>query len=446
MLENHAASLHSTCPSIPRRAMSSESSADRPLCSATHHVFVLTSCSTPQRKLENRYSSVLSDITIHTLSHPFTSPQSFTAHVFIMVATYTEIISERRFVETSHAMVIIASVYVLARTGIQLWKRSRMELQHYLMYLAFVSFLVMSICYLIVVPKIYQIGRVTLGVIPPWPTMMDDITMYVRMMFVTTTLFWVSLWSVKLSLLTLYKKLMEGLPKIYMRLWWALFMFCIVVSDPNTYFSVFLLMYKQSFAGCIVSYLTSCPDFAASLSRGECSGPRSVRGQLASLYTSYSVDVLSDFLSTYLDGCLSLHVLISAVMLFPIKLVWHVQMARGQKIAVIALFASGIVCIAFATIRVVQIGMRAGNHSSPSPTWLALWTIIESAIAICIGCCPAFAVLYRTTRAASTPHNTDGYIRHDHSRSGETWSRTDAMHMEAMTTGTGRSKYPQSVL
>jgi hypothetical protein len=148
------------------------------------------------------------------------------------VSTYTEIISERRFVDTSYAMVIIASVFILVRIGIQLWKRSRMELQDYLIYFAFICFFTMSVCYLVIVPKIYQIGRVTLGVIKPWPTMMDDIVRYVRMMFVTTTLFWIALWSVKLSLLALYKKLMEGLPRVYMRLWWALFIFCLVVSMP----------------------------------------------------------------------------------------------------------------------------------------------------------------------------------------------------------------------
>lgn len=60
-----------------------------------------------------------------------------------------------------------------------------------------------------------------------------------------------------------------------------------------------ILICTQSLVGCIVSYLTSCPDFAASLSKGECSGPRSVRGQLASLYTSYALDVLSNLMSAY---------------------------------------------------------------------------------------------------------------------------------------------------
>ncbi|KAH7080992.1 hypothetical protein FB567DRAFT_117299 [Paraphoma chrysanthemicola] len=316
------------------------------------------------------------------------------------MSAYREIISEPQFIRVVYAMVILATAFSLARLGIQVWKRKWMEMQDYLIYFAFVCFLAMSISYLVIVPQIYKIGRVTLGLIEPWPTLLDEVVNYIRMMFVTTTLFWISLWSVKLSLLSLYKKFMEGLPKIYMRLWWALFVFCLI-----------------SLVGCFVSYLTSCPDFAASLSKGECSGPRSVRGQLASLYTSFAVDVISDFL----------------IMALPINLVWGLQMARSQKLAILALFASGFVRIAFATIRVIQIGMKAGNDTSPSPTWLAMWTIIESAIAICIGCCPAFAAFYRTTRITHISYDTNGYIRHDRSRTGIVRSRTDGVALKPIT-------------
>jgi hypothetical protein len=126
-------------------------------------------------------------------------------------------------------------------------------------------------------------------------------------------------------------------------------------------------------------------------------------------------------------------------MFFPIKLVWNLQMACGQKLAVIALFASGFVCIAFATIRVVQVGSKAGNDTSPNPTWLALWTIVESAIAICIGCCPAFAVLYHTTRAANVSYDTDGYIRQIHSQTEADRGRVNAIKMNTVTTGRSRT-------
>jgi hypothetical protein len=98
-------------------------------------------------------------------------------------------------------------------------------------------------------------------------------------------------------------------------------------------------------------------------------------------------------------------------MALPIKLVWRLQMARSRKSAVIALFASGFVCIAFATLRVVQIGIQSGDHTSPSPTWLAFWTIVESAIAICIGCGSAFVSLYRTAHSPSVSYDTNGYVR-----------------------------------
>ncbi|CAO2651784.1 Nn.00g000670.m01.CDS01 [Neocucurbitaria sp. VM-36] len=249
-----------------------------------------------------------------------------------MAATYEEIISERVFVQVTYTMIVLASIFVLARVGIQVWKRKAMELQDYLIYVAFTFFLTMSICYLIIIPK--------------------------------------------------------------------------------------------SLVGCVLSYLTSCPDFGAMISRGECSGPRSVRGQLASLYTSYAVDILSDFM----------------IMFLPIRLVWNLQMARGQKIAVIALFASGFVCITFATLRVVQIGTKTGNTTSPSPSWLALWTIIETSIAIGIGCCPAFAVLYRTSRTPHVSYDTHGYIRHNQSRSEGDRSRVGAIKLNTMTVGTARSK------
>ncbi|OAL04822.1 hypothetical protein IQ06DRAFT_313933 [Phaeosphaeriaceae sp. SRC1lsM3a] len=324
-----------------------------------------------------------------------------------MVSTYGELISEQRFIWVSALMIILASIFVLARIGIQIWRRKKMYLQDCLVYCAYIFFLTMSICYLIIVPNIYRIGRVTVGRIEPWPAFAEDVIVYVRLMFVTTSLFWLSLWFVKLSLLALYKNLMDGLPMMYIRLWWALFVFCLI-----------------SLVGCIVSYLTSCPDFAASLSKGECSGPRSVRGQLASLYTSYALDVLSNLM----------------IMALPIKLVWGLQMARGQKIAVIALFGSGVICVAFATLRVIQIGIKTGNNTSPSPTWLALWTIVECAVAVCIGCCPAFAGFYHATRTKNTSRDMHGYLRHDRTEPSSTRSQTGAVNLTSIKKGFDRAR------
>lgn len=98
-------------------------------------------------------------------------------------------------------------------------------------------------------------------------------------------------------------------------------------------------------------------------------------------------------------------------MALPIRLVWNLQMPRLQKGAVCLLFGTGLVCIAFATIRVVQIGINdKGQAGTPEPKWLTFWGVLETSIAVIIGCCPAFAALISTRRRAKREH-PHGYVK-----------------------------------
>jgi hypothetical protein len=192
---------------------------------------------------------------------------------------------------------------------------------------------------------------------------------------------------------------------------------------------------------CIVSYVTSCPDFGKSLRTGDCpSSPRTVRGSLASMYTAYAVDVLSDLMNKPTILLSRSSGLILSVMFLPIRLVWNLQLILGKKVAIIALFASGFVCIAFATLRVYQVGSKSGGSTAPSPTWLALWTVIETSMAIIIGCCSAFAVFYRSTHTQAVSYNTNGYIRHDQSRSGTNPSHPGPIKLSFIAIGAARRK------
>jgi hypothetical protein len=89
-------------------------------------------------------------------------------------------------------------------------------------------------------------------------------------------------------------------------------------------------------------------------------------------------------------------------------------MPRSHKIGIFVLFGSGFICIAFATLRVIQLGIDGrGKTTTPEPKWMLLWTVLECSMgkqslheslsdlsliqlpAIIIGCSPAFAVLIR---------------------------------------------------
>lgn len=98
------------------------------------------------------------------------------------------------------------------------------------------------------------------------------------------------------------------------------------------------------------------------------------------------------------------------------KLTWNLKMPRMQKLGVRILFGTGIICILFATIRVVQIGSKTdGGSTQPDPAWLMLWTMLESSVAIVIACCPAFAALYRTARDIRPRRSYDarGYLKQE---------------------------------
>ncbi|GLA60456.1 hypothetical protein AtubIFM55763_009710 [Aspergillus tubingensis] len=86
------------------------------------------------------------------------------------------------------------------------------------------------------------------------------------------------------------------------------------------------------------------------------------------------------------------------VMVLPLRLVVSLRLPLGQKISVAAVFALGTICVIMAVVRVIQIGTRANNDSTPSSSWLAFWGMIEAGIAVIVGCLPAFAIIYRRTK------------------------------------------------
>jgi hypothetical protein len=101
-------------------------------------------------------------------------------------------------------------------------------------------------------------------------------------------------------------------------------------------------------------------------------------------------------------------------MFLPLRLIWNLQRPTSQKVGIGGLFCVGWICIAFATVRVIQIGVKANNSSTPSSSWLALWAIVESAVAVIVGCCPGLYIkakeVHSTRKSTSKLSTPQGYI------------------------------------
>ncbi|KAK7703726.1 hypothetical protein SLS57_010833 [Botryosphaeria dothidea] len=281
--------------------------------------------------------------------------------------------TERVLNNTAYALIVITSATVIARFSIRVCKRKPFQVEDVLVGLAYACFLALTISYLIVTPPLYRLANVQTH---PYPEMMDDALLVIKIFFYSTMLLWATLWAVKFSLLALYRRLMTGL-RAYIFLWWILVIFCAL-----------------TFIGSIISSLMSCSSFHNWFTPGQCGTPRDIKAQLTSLYYSFAVDVLTDLL----------------IMALPLRLIWNLQMPRAEKIGIGALFCSGFVCIVIAVLRVVQIGVKSRN-STPSSTWLALWAEVEAAIAVVIGCCPAFAAFWRTKRSESKGYGKAKEVR-----------------------------------
>jgi hypothetical protein len=129
---------------------------------------------------------------------------------------------------TGIAMISVASGFMMARCVARWYKVWRFQVEDFWMLLAFIFFLAMSIAYLAVGPALFRVLAVAAGEEPIYPTILSDEDSTTKVFFANSLLLWATLWSVKFSLLFLYRRLMTGLPR-YVRWWWGILAFCVVV-------------------------------------------------------------------------------------------------------------------------------------------------------------------------------------------------------------------------
>jgi hypothetical protein len=135
-------------------------------------------------------------------------------------------VTEGQLLRTSCGMLALSSLFVVARIVIiQLVRSKRWQTQDLFIYVAYILFVIMTVLYIIVTPKLYRITSVLEGELEPYATMLDDTNFMIRVFFINSLLFWCILWTVKMSFLVLYKRLIEGLHDVYIKLWWGVVAF-----------------------------------------------------------------------------------------------------------------------------------------------------------------------------------------------------------------------------
>lgn len=210
-------------------------------------------------------------------------------------------ITRDELVRTNAAMLVLTSLFILLRVVLQIAKRRPFELPDFFIYLAFAIFISMWTCYILTVPPMFRVFDVLSGLTRPYATILDDAATMLRLITSAQMCFYTLLFCVKMSLLTLYRKLLTGLPTIYNNIWWGTVAFCAVVSIHSgaSLALPLVLMRLQSWIGSVFTSVFTCDDLNEKFSKGKCGGtPNEQQRIIFSLYFAYSVDVATDLAST----------------------------------------------------------------------------------------------------------------------------------------------------
>ncbi|OAA70646.1 hypothetical protein ISF_02620 [Cordyceps fumosorosea ARSEF 2679] len=259
----------------------------------------------------------------------------------------TQNVSQRADQEGLIACLCVAIVFVLMRTGARWYKLRKVpyQMEDIFMYFALASFILTVALYYATIDAFFKVTAIAEGRAQPYTGLSDDLVAMLKEFFVVQFFFWSTLWAVKWSLLFMFKRLTEGLP-LYTQIWWG-----------------------------VMAWFTA----------GECStSDRDARAKAISLWFSLAADLSTDLL----------------IMAVPLRVLWNLKISRVEKLSIGLIFAVGIITMATAIIRSVSLN-SSSSTGQVSTTWLMLWAGIEGAVAIIVGCLPAFAIFIRGRVIAS---------------------------------------------
>ncbi|KAK2625864.1 hypothetical protein QTJ16_005176 [Diplocarpon rosae] len=178
------------------------------------------------------------------------------------------------------------------------------------------------------------------------------------MLFFVVMVFYMTLWSVKVSLLLMYRRLFTGLNG-YMKWWWIVMWFTII-----------------SFTASFLSNVLSCVPLNRRFDLEPKSPCTAANGVNSTLIAS-TMDIASDVF----------------IALLPIRLLIGLRIPTRQKVGIGAVFSLGAVVICCAIIRLVELVESIGPGNSTRYVSLLLWTILETTVAVVVGSLPTLRTL-----------------------------------------------------
>ena len=187
-------------------------------------------------------------------------------------------LSQTGLIGITWAGVAVALGFVAARAVIRLDKVGHLSSDDYLLFTAFLVFVVYGALQTVQIPSVYYVSRISLGLESDPRAITAEGGLYLRYEFAIMGLFWTVLWLVKGSFLMLYFNLMNGL-KIQRRVWWFVAAFTVL-----------------AYVGCWIASFFVCKPLSSYFQFGDCDVVH--RSTIAITYGT-AADIVTDIMSMF---------------------------------------------------------------------------------------------------------------------------------------------------
>ncbi|KAE8152305.1 hypothetical protein BDV25DRAFT_137994 [Aspergillus avenaceus] len=263
---------------------------------------------------------------------------------------------------TASTLIAVTTILIISRSAAIFTRTRRLRAEDYLLFLGYLLLLAQCSLLIYLAPSLPQDETAKFEQFEE--EQIANLQRIQKCTFALLLMLWLCLWAVKFSLLAMYRRFLNR--KWYICAWRVLVGICAL-----------------TLVHCIVTICRPCSPFSPWYTQA-CDNDQNVKLTWISAYIAYAHDILTDLL----------------VMLLPTYLIWNLSIHPSRKRVFGALVSLGWLCIAAATLRLIQIIEKA-KETGFNPKWSLLWGVIEAGVAVTIGCCPGIYRGYRRWRERS---------------------------------------------
>ncbi|KAF2260653.1 hypothetical protein CC78DRAFT_410814, partial [Lojkania enalia] len=257
----------------------------------------------------------------------------------------------------------IATIALAFRYYVRLKTFRRLLPDDYLTGFAWIVLLATAILWQIIVPDLYELMEVTAAVRMPSVNFIANAERYMKGSLAVLFLFYVGLWTIKMSFLVFFYRLGEQVT-YYRVSWWIV----TVVTVASGAVCIGTIQY-HCLAEPLVKVAVKCLSGSA------------IEFQNITLKVNCALDVFTDAL----------------IMLLPISILWNVRISLARRFALGGVFSLVIITMVIAIVR-VTVTTNNNNVSQSNKqvesTWLYTWHFVESSVAIIVACLASFRALF----------------------------------------------------